>query len=206
VDKQIIKDFPVKDLIPYEKNYLKHEKNIDYIYNSLGTFGYVKISIMVNEKNTLIAGHGTLEAIKKLGWETVPEVLKVSGLTKKQQSAIRIADNTTAKDAEIDFNMLNFELDFLEDDFNMEDFGLDMGVNLEDAEADMPELAEGEKVQFEKMTFILSDEQIKEIKEVLIKVKKSEYYKYIETFGNEDSSGNCLYSLIMEYKAISAQQ
>ena len=198
--KSIIKDVPVADLKPYEKNYLKHDKNVEFIKNSLGTFGYIKPSVIVDENNVLLCGHGTLQAIKSLGWETVPEVVKITGLTDVQKSGYRIADNTTAKDAEIDIDNLQFELDIIDNEYSMEDFGLVVDYStIEDAEADMPELATGEKSPFQQLTFTLADEQAEKIKEAIAEVKKSEYYKHLEMFANENSNGNALYGVIMEW-------
>ena len=46
------------------------------------------------------------------------------------------------------------------------------------------------------MTFTLADEQANVIKNAIDEIKKSEEYKYCETFGNENGNGNALYLLI----------
>ena len=49
------------------------------------------------------------------------------------------------------------------------------------------------------MTFNLADEQAEQIKNAIADVKLSDEYKYCETFGNENSNGNALYLMIMQW-------
>ncbi|GBR74605.1 putative ParB/sulfiredoxin superfamily [Candidatus Termititenax aidoneus] len=49
--KEILKDFPVEQIIPYERNCQKHDRNVQDIANSLRDFGYLKISILIDENN-----------------------------------------------------------------------------------------------------------------------------------------------------------
>lgn len=126
MEKIFLKNIPANSLKPYDKNYLRHDKNVEFIKNSLQTFGYIKTSIIVDENNILLCGHGTLQAIKLLKWENIPEVIQVKGLTDKQKSAYRIADNSSGKNAEIIIDNLSSELKIIDEEFNMEDFGLDL--------------------------------------------------------------------------------
>jgi len=57
-------------------------------------------------------------------------------------------------------------------------------------------LPDGDKEPFQQMTFTLADEQAEFIKEKIEGIKKSEEFKYMETFGNENGNGNALYLLI----------
>jgi hypothetical protein len=57
-------------------------------------------------------------------------------------------------------------------------------------------LPDGDKAPFQQMTFTLADQQVDVIKNALEEIKRSEEYKYCETFGNENSNGNALYLLI----------
>ena len=61
-------------------------------------------------------------------------------------------------------------------------------------------LPEGDKGNLEQITYTLSSEQSKEIKRAVQDIKTTEGYKFVETFGNENSNGNALYLLIMEWK------
>jgi len=45
----------------------------------------------------------------------------------------------------------------------------------------------------------LADEQAEQIKNAIADVKKTEEYKYVETFGNENGNGNALYLIILQW-------
>jgi hypothetical protein len=49
------------------------------------------------------------------------------------------------------------------------------------------------------MTFTLADEQAEQIKNAIADIKATEEYKYCETLGNENSNGNALYLIIMQW-------
>jgi site-specific DNA-methyltransferase (adenine-specific) len=137
VKKDILRDFPVADIIPYERNCQKHDKNVQDIANSLRDFGYLKISILIDENNVLIAGHGTVEAAKMLKWEVIPEVCRVMDMPEDMKKAYRIADNSSAKKAEWDFGNLDIELKSLEGfNFNMTSYGLDYAMVYENPDVD----------------------------------------------------------------------
>jgi hypothetical protein len=60
-------------------------------------------------------------------------------------------------------------------------------------------LKDGDKEPFQQMTFTLADEQAEQIKNAIDDIKKTEEYKYAETMGNENSNGNALYLIIMQW-------
>ena len=90
MDRITLKDVAVDSLKPYNNNNLDHTKNVDHIKNSLAQFGYIKTSIVVDEKMTLLTGHGTLQAVKLLEWQSIPEVIQIMGLDEQTKSAYRI--------------------------------------------------------------------------------------------------------------------
>jgi hypothetical protein len=45
----------------------------------------------------------------------------------------------------------------------------------------------------------LADEQATQIKNAIADIKLTEEYKYMETLGNENSNGNALYLIIMQW-------
>jgi len=49
------------------------------------------------------------------------------------------------------------------------------------------------------MTFTLADEQAEQIKMAIADIKLTNEYKYSETFGNENSNGNALYLIVMQW-------
>jgi DNA modification methylase len=118
-----IEAIAIKDLVSDPSNARKHkEKNIEAIKGSLLKFGQQK-PIVVNDKNIVIAGNGTLEAAKALGWDKLNVVR--SGLDKLHQTAFAIADNRSSELAEWDIDVLGKSLDALEDDFDLEGLGFD---------------------------------------------------------------------------------
>ncbi len=60
-------------------------------------------------------------------------------------------------------------------------------------------MPDGDKSPFQQMTFTLADEQAEQIKNAIVDIKATDDYKYCETFGNENSNGNALYLIIMQW-------
>ena len=60
-------------------------------------------------------------------------------------------------------------------------------------------LPDGDKAPFQQMTFTLADEQAEQIKNAIADIKQTEEYKYTETMGNENSNGNALYLIVMQW-------
>lgn len=111
---------PPGELKPYEGNARIHdEKQITAIMASIKEFGFIGV-IITNEDGMVLAGHGRLEAAKRLGLKTIP-VRVVSGLTAKQQKAYVLADNKIAQMSKWDKPKLQAEIEMLmNEDFNVE--------------------------------------------------------------------------------------
>lgn len=107
------------ELIPYANNSRTHsEKQVGQIAASMREFGWT-LPIVVDEANTVLAGHGRLLAAKKLGLCECP-VVRVSNLSAAQKKAYTIADNKIAENSGWDKELLNLELDFLhEQEFDL---------------------------------------------------------------------------------------
>ena len=102
----------VEDLIPYERNSRTHsEEQIEKVVASIKEFGWTN-PILIDEEQGIIAGHGRLEAAKRLGMKEVP-VLVLTGLTEAQKRAYIIADNKLALEAGWDEDLLKEELEWL---------------------------------------------------------------------------------------------
>ncbi len=83
---------------------------------------------------------------------------------------------------------------------DLEEWGLDAWQNMDDIEtSDDFSLPDGDKEPFQQQTYTLADAQAEQIKNAIADVKKTEEYKYIETFGNENSNGNALYLIISQW-------
>ena len=111
-------------VIPYENNPRHNDDAVEKVANSLQEFGW-KQPMVVDGDGVLIVGHTRLKAAKQLGMDKVP-VLVANDLTPAQVQAYRIADNSTSDLSSWDFELLAIEVDGLQVDFDMEDFGVDM--------------------------------------------------------------------------------
>jgi len=87
-----IKMIQVSKLIPYLANAKKHsDKQICMIAASIKEFGFCN-PCLTDGDNGMIAGHGRLEAAKKLGMDEVP-VVELSHLSESQKRGLILADN-----------------------------------------------------------------------------------------------------------------
>jgi DNA modification methylase len=113
----------VSELIPYINNSRTHsEEQITQLISSIKEFGFTN-PILLAPDNSIIAGHGRLQAVKRLGHEEVPCII-VQGLTKTQIKALIIADNQLALNAGWDLEKLSVEIEGLKDeDFNIDILG-----------------------------------------------------------------------------------
>ena len=122
-DEMRIEYLPVDSLTPYERNAKRHpDDQVEHIANSIREFGF-RQPLVVDADGVVVIGHGRLMAAKKLGLETVP-VVRADDLSEAQIKALRLADNKT-NESEWDFTALEEELEALEMDFEMTDFGFD---------------------------------------------------------------------------------
>lgn len=105
---------PLDTLKPDPSNAREHsKKNLDAIEASLERFGQQK-PIVVDETGTVIAGNGTLEAAKALGWKKIAVVR--TSLKDGEAIAFALADNRTAELAEWDDRALAACLQQLNDE------------------------------------------------------------------------------------------
>lgn len=105
-----IEKIAVARLVPDPHNARKHdERNIDAIKNSLALFGQRK-PIVVTPDNVVVAGNGTLQAAKSLGWDFVQVTRTPLGWSWEQIKAFALADNRTAELAEWDSAVLADQL------------------------------------------------------------------------------------------------
>ena len=92
-------------LKPFKNNPRKHtDEQIEQIAKSIEEFGFLN-PILVDEKNTILAGHGRYMASKTINLESVP-VVKAENLSKEQKQALVIADNKIASNSTWDENLL----------------------------------------------------------------------------------------------------
>lgn len=110
-----------EELIPYANNARTHsEDQIKQICASINEYGWTN-PILIDESNTIIAGHGRFEAGKRLGYKEFPCIV-LSGLTKAQKKAYILADNKMALNAGWDDEKLKLELE------NLKELDFDLGL------------------------------------------------------------------------------
>ena len=195
-----IKNRKIADLIRAEYNpreLTKEQHN--QLSDSLKRFGLVD-PIIVNthkdRKNILVGGHQRMKVWEELGNDTIPTVEVNLNLEKEKELNVRLNKNTGQFDMDILTN--NFDTtELIEWGFTEDEIG-EWGLNPDEL-TDGFSLPEGDKSPFQQMTFTLADEQATQLKNAISDVKGLEEYKFIETFANENSNGNALYLIIMQW-------
>jgi hypothetical protein len=146
--------------------------------------------IVVNADMVVLGGNMRLKACKEAGIKEVA-IIKAEDLTEEQQKQFIIKDNVGFGEWDWEDLANNWDAE------QLTDWGLDIPgfADVEDL-GESFSLPDGDKAPFQQMTFTLADQQADVIKNALEEIKRSEEYKYCETFGNENSNGNALYLLI----------
>ncbi len=113
------------DLKPYEKNRNKHsEEQIERLAKLLAYQGMrAPVIVDADDKCTIVKGHGTVMAIKKLGVSSVPVVCQAFE-NEEQRYAFVQSDNAIASWSELDFAGINLDLPELGPDFDIDLLGL----------------------------------------------------------------------------------
>jgi len=150
--------------------------------------------IVVNDEMIVLGGNMRLKACIEAGIKEV-SIIKASELTPEQQNEFIIKDN-------VGFGEWNW--DDLANSWDTEqlvEWGIDLPIFFNDSDelgTDFS-LADGDKAPFQQMTFTLADEQAIQIQNAIADIKLTDEYKYAETMGNENSNGNALYLIIMQW-------
>jgi len=150
--------------------------------------------IVVNKDMMVLGGNMRLKACVEAGLVEVPIII-ADNLTKEQEKEFLIKDNVGFGDW--DWDILANEWDTEK----LEEWGLSLPVYFNDSDELGTDfnLPEGDKAPFQQMTFTLADEQAEQIKNAIADIKQTEEYKYCETLGNENTNGNALYLIIMQW-------
>ena len=107
-NSQLVK-LSIDALKPWKRNARKHSRQqIEQIAASIQAFGFTN-PVLIDSENTILAGHGRVEAAKKLGLAQVP-CLYLERLTPAQKRAYVLADNKLALNATWDEDLLASEL------------------------------------------------------------------------------------------------
>ena len=160
----------VDELIPYINNARTHNnEQVDQICASINEYGFTN-PILIDEKNSIIAGHGRLLAAKKLKMKEVPCIV-LCGLTEAQKKAYIIADNKLALNAGWNDELLKVEFENLKEldfDLNLTGFSADeieKTLNEIGSEETEEEKIERQKIEYEekKKIILTLSEREKEI-------------------------------------------
>lgn len=130
----------VSELVNYPANSRTHsDDQINQLVNSIKEFGFTN-PILIDEHNTIIAGHCRLDAAKRLSMKEVPCIV-LSGLSEAQKIAYVIADNKLALNAGWNNDLLVSEFEKLKSlDFNTELTGFSVEEICDLWPADEPEV------------------------------------------------------------------
>ena len=152
--------------------------------------------LVIDEDNVVLGGNMRLKALKAAGVFEIP-VKRVEGWTAEQKKEFIIKDNLGY--GEWDWELVANGWDAEQ----LGDWGLDIPqfAKPEDFGTEF-ELPDGDKSPFQQQTYTLSDEQAEVIKNAITDAKNLEEFKYVETFGNENSNANALYFIVSSWISI----
>ena len=151
----------------------------------------------VDKKIYPLGGNMRLKAIQELGHKEIPDtwVMLADSWTQEQRNEFTIKDNVGF--GEWDWDSLANEWDTEKlDNWGLDLPGFDLNADELGTEFSLPD---GDKAPFQQMTFTLADEQAEQIKNAIADIKQTDEYKYAETMGNENSNGNALYLIVMQW-------
>jgi hypothetical protein len=185
--------------LPENPRFIKDEKFKLLVENVRKHIAMLQLRELIvypnGKKFVVVAGNMRLRALRELKEKTV--LCKVLNIETPPEKLIAYALLDNNNFGQYDFDMLanNFDLPTLQE------LGVDLPVfDLQDTEyGENFELPEGDKTPFQQMTFTLADKQADFLKNAISDIKKTEDFKYCETFGNENSNGNALYLILMQW-------
>lgn len=107
-----IEKWDIEKLSPYSRNARTHsEAQIEQICSSIKEWGWT-IPVLIDPEGQIIAGHGRIEAARKMGMTEVP-VMVADGWTEVQKQKYVLADNKIALNAGWDQGLLRAEIEDL---------------------------------------------------------------------------------------------
>lgn len=188
----------IDSIKPYKNNAKQHPREqIEQIKKSIEEFEMVDpIGIW---KDEIVEGHGRLIACKELGYKEVP-IIRLDHLTDEERKAYTLVHNKLTMNSDFDIDILESELEDLSKELDMSEFGFDANIlDSEEFGTDFS-LPDGEKEPFMQMTFTLSNEQAKEINEIIKDAKKQNITRLYNNYDNNNDNGNALYAVCKEWE------
>jgi len=177
-----ITDIETHLITAYEFNNRNHsDEQINRIACSIKEFGFNQ-PIVIDENNIVLVGHGRLYAAKSLNLDKVPSY-KITGLTEVQKKAYRILDNKLQNDSTWQFDNLDLELGFLEDNgFELEPWGLDQLI-IQPILLDGVDIGGEDRESDYTRSFCLTKEQAEEVDRAILSASK-----IADTEGNKNAA------------------
>jgi hypothetical protein len=152
--------------------------------------------IVTDDQGVILGGNMRFKALQHLNMKDIPDnwVKRAAELTDEERRRFIVTDNVGFGDWDVDDLAANWDREEL-DAWGVE---VDWGVGIE-VGTDGFTLPDGDKAPFQQMTFTLADEQAIVIQNAILDIKQTQEYKYAETMGNENSNGNALYLIVMQW-------
>ncbi|MDO8423603.1 MAG: DNA methyltransferase [Parvibaculum sp.] len=108
----VLEKIAITALRPWARNARTHsKKQINQLADSMRTFGFTN-PVLIDGENTILAGHGRVEAARQLQMNCVP-CIRLESMTPAQKRAYVLADNKLALNAGWDEELLAEELQHL---------------------------------------------------------------------------------------------
>jgi hypothetical protein len=153
--------------------------------------------IVIDSDNVVLGGNMRLKALQSLGFKDVPDswVKRAQDLTEEEKKRFIITDNA---------GFGEWDWDMLANEWNADDL-VQWGLDVPNFEIDPNDLGtdftlpDGDKAPFQQMTFTFADEQAILVQNAISNIKQTHEYKYAETMGNENSNGNALYLIVLQW-------
>lgn len=143
--------------------------------------------VATKEDKMIQAGEGRYLAAKHLGLKKVPVAFQ-EFIDDDQRRAFVTSDNAIASWAKLDYAKINEQIGEWSPDFDIDLLGIkDFSIDV--PEIEMPELATGDKKEFEQITFILHASQAETIRKALVVAKKEET---LDDGVNDNQNGNAI--------------
>lgn len=115
----------INNLIPHPRNYRGHpEDQLNHIMQSIKENGIYR-NVVISSDNVILAGHGVVEACKKMGIEEIPIVRLAFSSTDPKALKVLTGDNEISRLGEIDNQSL---LDILKE-INLDDHLIGTGFD-----------------------------------------------------------------------------
>jgi ParB-like chromosome segregation protein Spo0J len=194
------KKIPLSSVKEFEHNPRQlSKKQYQDLKKSLQKFDYVEVAA-VDYDNTLIAGHQRLRVLRELKGDDIEIDVRVPNrkLTEKEFKEYLVRSNKNTGEWDYDILANTYEIqELIEYGFSEEELQVNDTEYMQDEYSEDFTLKDGEKQNIQQLTFILCDEQAELIKNKIKEFKKTDKFKFIETFGNENTNGNALYGLLV---------